>query len=368
MKNLNSIIFLVLVFFSISCKTPMQVTVNNVYSDESNYNYKLYYALPSTMLKITVVQKKVTYNPGYLANYAENFFGEKAKSSTSLIKFYIDDIQIESAPIFDSTRVFSVSFEGQAINIITNKQGFLSGLNLSSKADFNSCEQNKQAYYNYIINTDEPIKSIPQKYYELSGKGTKAAYLANEVFTLREDRHYLAIGEATNTYLPDGLAIKGMLEYLQNLENQYLKEFYGSTIIEFDTLTYWYLPKKLDFQRETLFKFSESSGISTLTNTNAYPIFLDIKSSNLHQLNHLVDKTKVIRLKNELSNGLAYSIPNVSQVIIRDDLEVYCTKSLNINQLGEIAYLPTSYFDNKTQVKLNPCQGTIISIENNSDN
>jgi hypothetical protein len=340
--------------------------LSNIYNDDINLPYKEYYALPATGFKVTVIQKSEEYTPGDLVGFAENYFEMKPSSLIAYTKYSLQDINVENFAVYDSARVFSISFnETQSINLTMSKQGFIRGLNLETSYQPELCENGYFPYHkNFKEHKGTNIVYLPQKYYAAATKTAKAELAAKEIYTLRDDRHFLAIGEATNSILPDGKAVKEMLDYLQKLENNYLQLFYGTTEIHYDTLVFWYKPNTSAFQREMLFRFSNASGVSGLTNNNAYPVYIELEASNVQQVKALEERTKVIRIKTKANKGLAYAIPNLCKVVVRDDVETLFQSTFNVTQLGTIAILPIDYFFNHTRVEYFPCTGSIKQITN----
>ncbi len=344
------------------------MAVERINKDEINSPHKLYYALPATMLKITIVQEKLSLNPGEYSQFAMQFFGVPAIRTSAKVSYQMKQIRIEDQAYLDSSRIFSISFaQNPTMGITLNSKGFIAGINLSEKNQIENCTAHLQSFclYKNKIENAPLIPYYPKEFFQLGTKQTKAEYIADKVYSLREDRQYLSIGEATNAVLPDGEALKVMMNYLQQLENKYLELFYGSEKSELDTFVFWASPKDIAFQRELLFRFSPETGIADITNVNASPVYLDIETKNIDQIGRLEERTKIIRWKAEIPGGLVYVIPSESNIIIRNDVEILNRKTIQISQLGKLGVLPVSLLNPYNTIEFYPCKGTLKYISPN---
>jgi len=357
-----------LLFFHFSCKTPEYFAVERVNKDEVNSHHKLYYALPATKIKITVVQEKFSVTPGEYCQFAMQFFGVPAERSAAKVSYQMKQIVVEDHVYLDSSRIFSLSFtEHLPMGLTLNSNGYISGINLTENKQMENCTEHNQSFCLYKNKAEKTvvIPDYPKEFFQFGTKQAKAEYIAAKVYSLRDDRQYLSIGEATNAVLPDGEALKIMMNYLQQMENKYLELFYGSEKKELDTFVFWSTPKDIAFQHELLFRFAPETGIADVTNVNALPVYLDVETKNIEQIARLEERTKIIRWKAEMPGGLVYVIPSESTITLRNDNEILSQKVLQISQLGKLGVLPISLLNPNTTIEFYPCKGTLKLIKPN---
>jgi len=353
---MKRILFIIAVFTILSsCSTPLQLEVSNVDKDEIASNYKIYYALPSTELKIIIVQKSAVYQPGRYAKFAEHYFLAKPQSLLMQKKYNIVNVKVVPQAVYDSSRVFSISnLFTEAISL--NDKGFLNGVNYWEKTQ----EENTIKSFKEVQNKNKETEIInfPKEFFTLKDEYSQAKFLAEKIYTLREDMHFLAIGEGTENALPDGKSLKEMINYLHSLEKDYLNLFYGHTTVKYDTLTFYFTPKNKTGEQQILFRFSPTNGIVPTTNINAYPIFIDVKPYAT-RIDELETRAQIVRSKSFSGEGLKYCIPAVAKVIIRDEEEYYFKGEIPVAQLGTIATLPPFWLQPNTQISINPKFGSL---------
>lgn len=353
---MKRILIIIAVFTLLSsCSTPIQLEVTNVNKDEIASDYKIYYALPGTELKITIVQKSSVYQPGRYAKYARNYFFTEPQSQLPQKKFNIVDVKVEPLATFDSSRVFSISnLSTEAISL--TEKGFLKGVNYWEKTQ----ENNAAKSFKYTQNEKQKTEIInfPKEFFSLKDEYSQAKFLADKIYNLREDMHFLAIGEGTENALPDGKSLQEMINYLHSLEKDYLKLFYGYTTEKYDSFTFYFTPKIKTGEQQILFRFSPSNGVVPTTDINAYPIFIDIKPYAT-RIDDLETRAKIVRSKSFAGEGLKYCIPAVAKVTIRDEEDYFFESEIPITQLGIIATLPPFWLQHNTQISINPKYGSL---------
>ncbi len=368
MKIRYSFIF-ILPFFLQACSTPEQLIVKTVQSDNISSNSKLYYALPKTVLKIAIVEKHISYKPGRFAAYAEQLFYAKPKSLLAKSSFQITAISVKPMARYDSSRVFSISnVENRMPDLSLSKEGFLRGVNIHNTESRNKAWTKVRKLQNKKNRPQNvSIAPLPQNFFKQTTEQEKAAFLAKEIYTIREDRHFLAVGESSNNQLPDGSSLAEMLNYLTNLETQYLSLFYGSENLDFDTLNFEYEPKSKSGEQQILFRFSESEGIVPNTNIDAYPIFIDINLNSNMDVSRLEERTNIVRLKSLQPSGLIYCVPANAHIVIRDEEIKLFSINLPVAQLGTLSVLPVSLFLPNISVDFDVHYGSLLNIKTKYD-
>ncbi len=341
MKKVFPIFILLLVLAS--CSAPEQLTVTSANKDEVISAYKFFYALPRTILKIRVVQKSTNYMPGQLAQYAQRFFNHAPESLLPKNEYSLEDVEIESFAVYDTSRVFVIN-NYRNLNISLTPKGFLCGVNTSKCSVPHPFVQKKELSNSEANNEIDNVLPFPLEFFQQNSDLAKAQFLAKEIYTIREDRHFLAVGESSDK-LPDGNALNEMLTYLENLEKDYLKVFYGTEIVHYDTLYFYFDPQRKADEQQILFRFSPSLGVVSVRNINAYPVFIDLDLL-FTPVQAIEEQAAIVRLKSEVNSGLYYCVPAVTKISIRDEEEVYLSREIPIAQLGTIANLPIDFLMN----------------------
>ncbi len=194
----------------------------------------------------------------------------------------------------------------------------------------------------------------------------QAQELANQIFVLRDDRNALLKGESDGKSLPDGEALKYMVEQLNKLEESYMSMFIGKKIKIEKTYVFDFIPTKGKLQ-EVLFKFSPEYGIVPKESTKGSPIYVEVNDLNDNAaINKYDANQKTARQRSGASqsaNGFAYLTNAYALVKILQNNNSLTEKTLNINQLGTVKYLSSELMqDGGFKLILYPQTGTIKSL------
>jgi hypothetical protein len=133
----------------------------------------------------------------------------------------------------------------------------------------------------HVVDADSIFTTVPSAKKNLIRKSLdeQAQELANQIFVLRDDRNALLKGESDGKSLPDGDALKYMVEQLNKLEESYMSMFVGKKIKIEKTYVFDYIPTK-GTEQDVLFKFSPEYGITPKESAKGSPIFVEINDLN----------------------------------------------------------------------------------------
>ncbi|MEN9444011.1 MAG: hypothetical protein RIS47_901, partial [Bacteroidota bacterium] len=257
------------------------------------------YNLPANKLIIKLTVKKLTVKTGPFKQYAEKYLGDASVHQTDKVAWRIDQIDITTSAIPDSTQYYVVATNGnslgslisltdelylQSVNEIAAGKGIDNSritLEDDTQPDRNipnySRVSIKQTMVEKIdtvyrqVQTDTMIVRIPTIRRQLVEKSPeeKARELSQLLFALRDDKNALIKGEGDGKALPDGTALQQMLSEMNALEKEYLALFIGTSWTENYTYTFEYTPKiDQENDRTVLFKFATTDGILPVTDRN----------------------------------------------------------------------------------------------------
>ena len=370
------------------------IRVENINSVNSVKDNPIIYSLPKTALsvKVTAINEVSVRGPYY--QYAQKYLGTDDIITNNSSVWKLGNIDISSYPVVDSSRTYIVETNYPcAMNF--SPEGFLESVNtkpdfqernyrdddthsnlssddLSSRRKFQDMNVNRyETVFDtvlHVVDADSIFTTVPSAKKNLIRKSLdeQAQELANQIFVLRDDRNALLKGESDGKSLPDGDALKYMVEQLNKLEESYMSMFVGKKIKIEKTYVFDYIPTK-GTEQDVLFKFSPEYGITPKESAKGSPIFVEINDLNDNiVVNRYDSKQKNLRQRNNSTssaNGFAYLTNAFAVVKILQKNNSLSERTLNINQLGTVKYLSSELMKSDGfKLILYPQTGTIRSV------
>ena len=368
------------IFFS--CKTEKQtLNVINLKKAQGVRNYSNIYALPKTVVRVNVHFTQTISKVGPFSKYAESLLGIKSVISRDQVDWSINKLDFTSYPVPDTNHLYIIEQESDFnnIGISLTACGLINSVNTNKINDKYFYEIEKKQFagtMNYnpeeeeLNNTnildfnDVPVlKDIQQKktVYE------KAKAMAEKIYTLREDRAAIVVGDGYTETMPDGLALKEIVSSLNRLEQKYLSMFVGKKMQREFNYSFDFVPdspKKIT--QAILFRFSTSKGIVSFNDVSGSPVIIEINSfQNINQIakfNKKQDHLKRVAKIDAKVHGLYYRIPEMGSVKLLIDEKVIAEKKVMIAQFGEVHPLNPEYLNGSYHIEFYPELGSIKQI------
>ena len=391
----NSILLILTAAMLASCAAPKKyIRVENINSVATVKDNPIIYSLPKTALsvKVTAVNEVSVRGPYY--QYAQKYMGTDDIINSNSSVWKLGNIEIGSYPVQDTSRTFVVE-TNYPCAMSFSPEGFLESVNtkpdfqeqnyrgenahtniasddLSNRRKFQDINVNRyETVFDtvlHVVDADSIFTTVPSAKKNLVRKSLdeQAQELANQIFTLRDDRNALLKGESDGKSLPDGEALKYMVEQLNKLEESYMSMFIGKKIKIEKTYVFDIVPVKGKPQ-EVLFRFSPEYGIVPKESAKGSPIFVEVNDLNDNSaINKYDANQKTARQKSgtaPTSNGFAYLTNAYALVKILQNNNSLSEKTLNINQLGTVKYLSSQLMQKDGfKLILYPQTGTIKSV------
>ena len=277
-----------------SCKTENQ-TINVVQINRAQgiRNYSNLYVLPKTVIRVNVSFYQTIYKQGPYSKYAKSMLGINDVVGHDYVNWAIDEVNFSSYAVPDTNHIYLIEqYKGaskialsltscgliQTVNsdykdvklpIMSDKKRHIQTMNYNKEEE----ELNKTNIINF---NDVPVLKdveVKKTSYE------KAKALAEKIYTLREDRAAIIVGDGYTEAMPDGLALKEIISNLNDLEKKYLSMFVGKKITRNYSYSFDFTPdspKKIT--QSILFRFSSSRGIVSFNDVSGLPVIIEINS------------------------------------------------------------------------------------------
>ncbi len=387
---------IIVLFYTVIISSCSTTDFNVVNIKQANYdNDAIIYSLPKTAIQIKVEIDEIHKQRGPFYMYAKKYFGTEDVIKSDLIESKISKVSMTTSPIPDPEQNYAViPGDGSNVHLINlTTDGYITGVNLKdiqikqfdqSQDDIQLTDQEngklsyadlsvwsvREAKYDTLykeVFQDSVFVKMPIVRKTMVYKSTEkqAEELANQIFLLRDDRNALLKGEGDGNKLPDGEAIKIMIDKLDKLEEEYMNLFTGKTNKVTKYYGFIYVPNKDSINTsEVLFKFTRKYGVMPINDEKGSSVSLRIvKEKNKDNVTNFVSLHKSKKLvKKQTQNGIFYRIPENANVEIMHNGNVLFRKRFNIAQFGSVNTLPLSIFKKSISIEFYPEYGSLKSI------
>ncbi|KPK84639.1 MAG: hypothetical protein AMS27_09385 [Bacteroides sp. SM23_62_1] len=344
---------------------PTKNTIRTVHIPEASSETQagIIYALPQTVLKITVDLLEVKTYRGPYYRFAEKYLGITGVAQENITEWYLTRVELDTELEADPDWFFAVYPEDgrtccpELFNL--SAEGLLVDVNRlikqPDKIDKTIHPQYEESllftdvsiYENEIIRTDTLYKTIltdttfiriPVLREQSVSKtiDEKAEEAAEFILDLRERRIDLITGEYD--FYPEETALETGLKKMTELEEEYLSLFIGKTIEIPHRHEYYYIPKPGElYENIELFEYSEAGATKEISGKGNL-VSLRIRNT---------DKTGILteyyqKLLSPEMNIIYYRIPDMAEVEIHDRGKTILKSRIPISQYGAILSLPVS--------------------------
>jgi hypothetical protein len=185
------------------------------------------YSLPKTLVRISVLVEKTTYEPGDFAPFAQRYLRMADVSQEPSTSFRVVGLSQTPMPVADTTKVYSVKFDARTVaaRMTLADDGRLLGLNVDDAADAEAPAPFQPQPQPEWVN---PRQFMSEEILSCGSAEKMAELTAHEIYDLRENRSLLIKGQAD--FMPqDGRQMQIMLDELDRQDRSLSSLFVGRT-------------------------------------------------------------------------------------------------------------------------------------------
>ncbi len=325
------------------------------------------YALPLTVLDITVDAERVIERPGPYSRYAEELLGLTDVAKAESEHWSIRQVTISTHEELDPSGFYII--EGSTLfqtNLLAlKKTGLVLDLNPELYNKETATLRNKEADQGkarfYDLGADEYFEDRKDTLYRVVSVDTafiKIPYLVEKKQTLttdqlaekaavrlmelRDGKHLILTGE-TNVFPQNSAS----LDEMNRLEKEYTELFTGKVIREKRTFTYQVIPDKNSTGKQvTICSFSESAGPVGPSDKSGIPLTLEfLAESKTSKVNLMTGSKEGSASQN--AGKLYYRIPDVVSIKPSFGNRFFSTSRKLVYQFGEVVQLPANFIIGK---------------------
>ena len=311
------------------------------------------YFLPKTMLEVNVTATRVTYHPGELCQYANQYLRMNNVSPEPETYWKIKQIEVRSAGVPDSTKAYLVKLKDKSSmsNVELTEEGLIEAINTSAP---------EKMPMEYVLEKPQKHEN-PRRYMTedilLAGSSAKMADLtAKEIYNIRESKNLILRGQA-DAMPKDGASLQLVIDNLDTQEKALTQLFTGTTDREDKVFTAHIVPQD-GLTDKVALRFSRSLGVLPAEDLAGEPIYINLKSTV--PLPTVIEDNK----KKKKLEGAIYNIPGKGKVTVSYQGKTCFEAELPITQFGTTEVLVNDLFKKvNTRVIFNPETGSILKID-----
>lgn len=322
------------------------------YNAESGIATGITYNLPQTEIVVEANARYTISKPGPFYQYAERYLGTKDVVTTESRTWQLENIEIKRHTKSDPKRCYQIMpcKKGVSNNISYFRDNIIAGIN-SPLAKKSHNKRNEVSEIDTLITFD--MSKLNAETLIASSIPKMAETAAQQIYNIRESR--TALLSADVDHMPDGKALKAMLNNLDKIEKELIALFVGKTKSYTTIKQYTLLPED-DMSNHIIFRISSINGLVDPDDMLGTPIYLNLKGK------YLAEPTNS-KKKSPKKLGFYYIVPGEATITILNNNKIVATRTLIMPQFGYTANLPLDITDQLgSKIIYNPHHGTIKAI------
>lgn len=307
------------------------------------------YALPQTVISLEVEAVREDFHAGPYAKFAKKYLGIDVRQEDQTT-CNIVAVTMNSYSEADPSRRYNVTLgKGQPNFLSLTNQGLISfggardavtkwRFSHESEGDFsdrgvssNLTSESTTLYTAVKQENRFGTMAVNQQMVVEKPLETRAKEAAEMIFSLREKKLDIVIGNTDATY--SGEAMAAAVEELTRLEAEYMSMFLGYSDTQTQKMNYDIVPEAgVASQRYIAFRVSDTEGLVATDNVTGRPFILD-----------LVPQTIVNATPSGKSSSVKvvyYKIPAVCSVKLSDGVNILLQSRVPVYQLGVESSIP----------------------------
>lgn len=372
---------IVLILFMIGGLLPAQVNIYPVAgSARKPERNGVFFALPRTVVKITVTLREVETLRGPYAEYAQQLMGISGPVMQNTKEFDLADIRFETLAEPDPEHFYFMEVDEKTtkdernISISVTANGILRAVNSLSGSREQRIQQEEYkmltdprlfdfsasaSLYRKVdtvirvvtVDTATVRKRFFNTTFEEKPTEVKAREAADMVSRLRESRFNLLTGYQETSFSRE--TIEYMNKNLQKMEDEYISLFRGVRAERLLSFTYYMVPDENKLN-QVVCRISKEAGILEPGDSKGREVVLVARRSGV------VAKTPAWAPKPAETKAtvIPYRIPDMVQLSVRFSGKTYDERYLPLPQFGIVSQMPFL----KNRIEFDPQTGGIRSV------
>lgn len=310
------------------------------FTADKHNEYGLVYSLPVTHFDIVINAEKITRTAGPFYMYAKKYLGINNPIVEDSKDIVVKNVDVIPFGVPDKENKYLVYFKKAPTYFILNDKGLPLSINTQNSAPAQGAAA-PEAESGEIPTQTETAMALPGELLMSESTVKKAEIAANMIYKLRESRTAFITGEADE--MPDGAALKVILEQLKKQEAALMALFAGTTVTEQVQKHIEYVPGE-EVSEIIPFRISDYYGFVDSEDLSGEPVYLTLKVTKRGEM-PADEKGETKRLP---KNAVMYNIPGEANITLEYEGKTICNKTLQVAQYGiQFGLDPKMFTDKK---------------------
>ncbi|MBD5374804.1 MAG: DUF4831 family protein [Bacteroides sp.] len=305
--------------------------------------FGLIYALPVTVLDVTVEAKRTVKTPGEFFRYAKKYLGIDPITEPS-DTWNVESVTVTPRGVADEEERYLVQLKGGATPfMLLDENDFPLTINSD---DYTAPDAPQlpvaQKAEPTILQTPAAQQAVTEEMLRSTSSAKRAELAAAKIYELRQSRNDIISGNADQ--MPaDGAAMKLALDNIERQEAALTAMFAGTEQVSTAVRTYSVKPTGEESERVVAGRVSVTEGPVDADNLSGVPVYIDIEVTERGTL----PRNEKGEEKKFPKGGLAYRIPGSAAVKATVGGQTMYRGNLEVAQYGIVFGLDPSLFTDK---------------------
>ena len=305
--------------------------------------FGLIYALPVTVLDVTVEAKRTVKTPGEFFRYAKKYLGIDPITEPS-DTWNVESVTVTPRGVADEEERYLVQLKGGATPfMLLDENDFPLTINSDdyTAPDAPQLPVSQKAEPT-ILQTPAAQQAVTEEMLRSTSSAKRAELAAAKIYELRQSRNDIISGNADQ--MPaDGAAMKLALDNIERQEAALTAMFAGTEQVSTAVRTYSVKPTGEESERVVAGRVSVTEGPVDADNLSGVPVYIDIEVTERGTL----PRNEKGEEKKFPKGALAYRIPGSAAVKATVGGQTMYRGNLEVAQYGIVFGLDPSLFTDK---------------------
>lgn len=328
-------------------------------------DYGLVYALPRTVVDITLEATCTVAKPGEFYNYAERYLGaaeaRKAVASPST-SWKLTSVTMNSrGEIPSGAETWLMQFKGGSpvfVELDANGVPLAISTDAPAPAPAPVLPVAKPLSPSPLDN-EAARYAVTEDMLQSSSLAKRAQLAADQIMQLRQSRQDYLTGQAET--MPDGQALELILANINAQEEALTAMFIGTVQTRTAVTTVTYVPGGASETDRVIARLNPARGFVAADDLSGAPVYLsyDVTDRGRMPKNDKGEEKKFPK------GGVAYCIPGAASIAVKYGRNSFPARSFSIAQLGIVYGLDPAFFSNKKEpgyATFDPTTGALVEI------
>lgn len=309
-------------------------------------DFGIVYSLPQTALQISLSAEGTVKTPGEFYQYAERYLGSQAAReaiSKPSSTWVLTDATITPVGVpRTSDETWLMQFKsGATAFLLVNSQGL--PLALGTEIEEPTLPPAPEMSRKMLNASDGTAAryAMSEDMIQSSSLAKRASLAAAQIMELRQSRQDYLTGQAEQ--MPDGAALKLILDNLNAQEEALTAMFLGTTVRRTEQTTLTVTPGANGESEMVIARLNPVKGFVEADDLSGLPVYLDVKVTD----KGMMPVNEKGETKKFPKGGIAYCIPGTAQAEITFKNRPFARLNFSFAQAGVIYGLDPSIFTDK---------------------